>query len=42
MNAIQHALHITKPILFELVLFIWALVEMARFILSVVLTEHGG
>lgn len=35
-QAIQAALHITKPLLFEIVLFAWAAVEMARFILSVV------
>jgi hypothetical protein len=39
--AIQHALHITKPLLFELVLFIWAVVEMGRFIFTVAL-GHGG
>jgi hypothetical protein len=38
--AIQHALHITKPLLFELVLFTWAAVEMGRFIWTVAL-GHG-
>jgi hypothetical protein len=36
-QAIQQALHITKPLLFEMVLFIWAAVEMARFIWTVAL-----
>jgi hypothetical protein len=40
-QAIQHALHITKPLLFELVLFIWAVVEMGKFIFTVAL-GHGG
>jgi hypothetical protein len=39
-QAIQQALHITKPLLFELVLFIWAAVEMGRFIWTVAL-GHG-
>ena len=34
-SAIQHVLHVSKPLLFELVLFIWAFVEMAKFIWSV-------
>ena len=34
-SAIQHALHITKPLLFELVLFVWAVAEMGRFIYTV-------
>ena len=38
--AIQHAIHITKPLLFEAVLFIWAVVEMFRFIWTVAF-EHG-
>ncbi len=41
-SAIQHALHITKPLLFEAVLFIWAAVEMGKFIWSVALGGHGG
>jgi hypothetical protein len=41
-TAIQHALHLTKPLLFELVLFIWAAVEMGRFIWTVALGGHGG
>jgi hypothetical protein len=40
-QAIQQAIHITKPLLFELVLFIWAVVEMGRFIFTVAL-GHGG
>ncbi len=38
--ALQHALHITKPLLFELVLFIWAVVEMTKFIWQVALGGH--
>jgi hypothetical protein len=40
-NAISHALHVTKPLLFELVLFLWAAVEMGRFIWTV-LFGHAG
>ena len=40
-QAISHALHVTKPLLFELVLFIWAVVEMGKFIWSVAL-GHGA
>ena len=35
-QAIQAALHITKPLLFEIVLFLWAVLEMGRFIYSVI------
>jgi len=41
-STIQHALHLTKPLLFELVLFIWAAVEMGKFIWTVALGGHGG
>jgi hypothetical protein len=41
-QAIQQALHVTKPLLFELVLFIWAVVEMAKFIWTVALGGHTG
>lgn len=41
-QAIQHALHLTKPLLFELVLFAWAVIEMVKFILTVALGGHGG
>jgi hypothetical protein len=41
-TAIQHALHVTKPLLFDLVLFIWAAVEMGKFICTVALGGHGG
>jgi hypothetical protein len=34
-KAFQEALHVTKPLLFELVLFIWAAIEMFKFISSV-------
>jgi len=34
-QAIQHAMHISKPLIFELVLFIWAVIEMGKFILTV-------
>lgn len=40
--AIQHALHVTKPLLFETVLYIWAVVEMCKFIWQVALGGHGG
>lgn len=40
-SAVRHALHITKPLLFELVLSIWAVVETGRFIFTVAL-GHGG
>jgi len=40
-QAIQHAIHITKPLLFEAVLFIWAVVEMFRFIWTVAF-GHGA
>ena len=33
--AIQQTLHLVKPLLFESVLFVWAVVEMGRFIWSV-------
>jgi hypothetical protein len=35
--AIQHAMHISKPLIFEGVLFLWAVVEMGKFIWSVAL-----
>jgi hypothetical protein len=41
-QTIQHALHITKPLLFELVLFIWAVVEMTKFIWTVALGGHAS
>lgn len=40
-QAISHALHVTKPLLFEAVLFIWAVVEMGRFIMTVAF-GHGA
>jgi hypothetical protein len=39
-QAISHALHITKPLLFELVLFLWAVIEMGKFILNIAV-GHG-
>jgi len=41
-SAISHALHITKPLLFEAVLFLWAVIEMFKFIWTVALGGHGG
>ena len=41
-QAISHALHVTKPLLFEMVLFLWAAIEMAKFIYTVALGGHGG
>lgn len=40
-QGIQHAIHISKPLLFELVLFIWAVVEMGKFIWTVAF-GHGA
>ena len=40
-QAISQAIHITKPLLFEAVLFIWAVVEMGRFIMTVAF-GHGA
>jgi hypothetical protein len=39
-RAISSALHTVKPLLFELVLFVWAVVEMARFVWHVALGGH--
>jgi len=41
-QAIQHVMHVSKPLVFEAVLFIWALVEMGRFIMNVVTGEAGA
>lgn len=41
-QAVSHALHLVKPLLFEVVLFIWAAVEMGKFIWTVALGGHGG
>jgi hypothetical protein len=40
-SAIQQALHVLKPLLFELVLFSWAAIEMAKFIWTVALGGHA-
>lgn len=40
-QAIQHTIHVIKPLLFDLVLFIWAVIEMGKFILSVA-SGHAG
>jgi hypothetical protein len=40
-QAISHALHVTKPLLFELVLFLWAVIEMGKFIWSVAFGHTG-
>lgn len=37
LTAISQAIHLTKPVLFELVLFLWAVIEMGRFIFTVAL-----
>jgi hypothetical protein len=34
-KCVQQAMHVTKPLLFELVLFVWAVVELVRFMISV-------
>lgn len=36
-QAIQQTLHIVKPLLFEAVLFLWAAIEMGKFIWTVAL-----
>ncbi len=36
-TALQQVIHLTKPLLFEAVLFIWAVVEMGKFIWQVAL-----
>jgi len=41
-QTIQQVMHLTKPLIFEAVLFIWALVEMGRFIMTVVTGETGA
>lgn len=41
-KTIQQALHLTKPLLFELVLFLWAVIEMAKFIWQVALGGHAA
>lgn len=40
-KSIEHMVHITEPLLFRLALFLWACVEMARFIWTVAL-GHGA
>lgn len=40
-QAISQALHVTKPLLFELVLFLWAVIEMGKFIWAIAL-GHGA
>lgn len=39
-KAIQQGLHLVKPLLFELVLFLWAAIEMGKFIWTVALGGH--
>jgi hypothetical protein len=34
-KCIQQAMHVTKPLLFELVLFVWAVAELIRFMIGV-------
>lgn len=41
-KTIQQALHLVKPLLFELVLFFWAVIEMGKFIWTVALGGHAG
>jgi len=38
---IQHVLHTSKPLIFEAVLFLWAVIEMGKFIWSVAI-GHGA
>jgi len=42
LTAIQHALHPLKMLIFELMLFGWALVEISKFFWGVVMGGHGG
>ena len=35
-RAMQELLHVTKPLMFDAVLFLWAAVEMGKFIWEVV------
>lgn len=37
---IQQSLHLVKPLLFEVVLFLWAVIEMSKFIWTVALGGH--
>jgi hypothetical protein len=39
-RVISQAIHTIKPLLFELVLFVWAFVEMAKFIWIVCIGGH--
>lgn len=41
-GAISHALHVTKPLLVELMLFVWAIIEISKFMWQVALGGHGG
>jgi hypothetical protein len=41
-RTIQAVLEHTKPLLFEIVLFLWAAIEMAKFIWTVALGGHTG
>jgi len=41
-KAIQQGLHVLKPLLFEMVLFLWAVIEMGKFIWSIALGGHAG
>jgi len=41
-KTIQQALHLIKPLLFELVLFLWAVIEMAKFIWTIALGGHAA
>ena len=38
--AISHALHVVKPLVIELMIFAWAMVEIGKFMMSVV-WGHG-
>lgn len=40
--AVQHALHPTKMLIFELMLFGWGMVEIGKFFWSVVIGGHAG
>ena len=38
-TAISHTLHAVKPLLIELLLFTWAIIEMSKFLWTVILEQ---
>jgi hypothetical protein len=39
-RVISQAIHTIKPLLFELILFVWAVIEMGKFIWVIALGGH--